>query len=64
MALDKTWCPDHFVCGNPNCRRSLIDVGFVEEQGQLFCEKDYEMYFAPHCGRCNSPIIGVCSTCN
>lgn len=58
MALDKTWCPDHFVCGNPNCRRPLVDVGFVEEQGQLFCERDYEAFFAPHCGRCNAPIVG------
>jgi hypothetical protein len=59
MAVDKTWCPEHFVCANPNCRRSLVDVGFVEEQGQLLCEKDYELYFAPHCARCDVPIVGV-----
>jgi hypothetical protein len=57
-ALDKTWCPDHFVCANPHCRTPLINVGFVEEEGQLFCEKDYEQYFAPRCGKCGRAIIG------
>ncbi|ELU02263.1 hypothetical protein CAPTEDRAFT_163591 [Capitella teleta] len=57
-ALDKTWCPNHFVCANPQCRQPLIDVGFVEEAGQLFCENDYRMYFAPHCGKCGDAIIG------
>jgi len=58
-ALDKTWCPDHFVCANPNCRVPLVNCGFVEEAGQLFCEKDYEQYFAPRCGKCGRAIIGV-----
>jgi hypothetical protein len=58
-ALDKTWCPNHFVCANPQCSRPLIDVGFVEEAGQLFCENDYRMYFAPRCGKCGDAIIGV-----
>jgi hypothetical protein len=57
-ALDKTWCPDHFVCANPNCRVPLVNCGFVEEAGQLFCERDYEQYFAPHCGKCGRSIIG------
>jgi len=58
-ALDKTWCPDHFICANPHCRAPLVNCGFVEEEGQLFCEKDYELYFAPHCGNCGRAIIGV-----
>lgn len=57
-ALDKTWCPDHFVCANPQCRVPLIDMGFVEEEGQLFCERDYEQYFAPRCHKCSAAIIG------
>jgi len=60
-ALDKTWCPDHFICANPHCRTLLVNCGFVEEEGQLFCEKDYELYFAPHCGKCTRAIIGVSS---
>ncbi len=58
-ALDKTWCPDHFICSNPQCRRPLMDIGFVEEAGQLFCESDYAQYFAPRCAKCGSAIIGV-----
>ena len=61
LALEKSWCPDHFLCSNPNCRQGLIDVGFVEENGQLFCENDYEQYFAPKCGKCGNAIIGVSS---
>lgn len=57
-ALDKTWCPDHFICANPTCRVPLINVGFVEEEGQLYCERDYEQYFAPKCGKCSRAIIG------
>jgi len=57
-ALDKTWCPDHFICANPHCQTSLISIGFVEEEGQLYCERDYEQYFAPKCGKCGRSIIG------
>jgi hypothetical protein len=57
-ALDKSWCPDHFICANPNCRVPLVNCGFVEEAGQLFCERDYEQYFAPRCGKCGHAIIG------
>ena len=58
-ALDKQWCPDHFMCSNPQCRCPLIGVGFVEEEGQLFCERDYEQYFAPRCGKCGRAIVRV-----
>ena len=59
LALDKSWCPDHFKCANPQCGRPLIDVGFVEEDGKLYCEKDYEQYLAPRCGKCGGAIVGV-----
>ncbi len=59
-ALDKTWCPDHFICTNPQCSCPLIGIGFVEEDGQLFCERDYEQYFAPRCGKCGCAIMRVC----
>ena len=59
LALDKSWCPDHFNCANPSCRRPLIDCGFVEEDGQLYCEKDYEQFMAPRCGKCGGAIVGV-----
>ncbi|CAI9726156.1 domain-binding 3-like isoform X7 [Octopus vulgaris] len=60
LAMGKSWCPAHFVCANPNCGVKLFDIGFVEEGGFLYCEKDYELYFAPHCHKCNQVIIGEC----
>ncbi|KAK7507203.1 hypothetical protein BaRGS_00001138 [Batillaria attramentaria] len=59
-ALGNCWCPDHFVCANPQCGTKLIDIGFVEDGGHLYCEKDYERYLAPHCKKCNGAIIGEC----
>lgn len=60
VAMGKSWCPDHFICANPRCGEKLIDIGFVEENGFLYCEKDYELYFAPHCAKCEAAIIGEC----
>ncbi|XP_052264867.1 PDZ and LIM domain protein 7-like isoform X2 [Dreissena polymorpha] len=59
-AMGKSWCPDHFICANPRCGNKLVDMGFVEEGGFLYCEKDYELYFAPHCFKCDAAIIGEC----
>lgn len=58
-ALGNCWCPDHFTCANPQCGVKLIDIGFVEDGGHLYCEKDYEKYLAPHCKKCNGAIVGV-----
>ncbi|XP_023231380.1 PDZ and LIM domain protein Zasp-like isoform X2 [Centruroides sculpturatus] len=60
VAIGKTWCPDHFLCSNNKCRRSLQDTGFVEEQQQLYCEHCYEAYFAPMCSKCGARIKGDC----
>lgn len=60
LAMGKSWCPDHFVCANPRCGVKLIDIGFIEEGGFLYCEKDYEQYFAPHCAKCEKAIVGEC----
>lgn len=32
-ALGRTWCPSNFVCNMDCCKKSLQDVGFVEEKG-------------------------------
>lgn len=58
VALGKTWCRDHFNCANNQCRRSLQEIGFVEEQGLLYCESCFEAYL-PICHKCNVPIKGV-----
>lgn len=59
-ALGKTWCPDHFVCSTGTCRKALIDMGFVEEQGALHCEDCYERFLAPICGKCDKRVKGDC----
>ncbi|ESO07751.1 hypothetical protein HELRODRAFT_75838, partial [Helobdella robusta] len=58
LAVNKIWCPDHFLCSNPNCRKPLSESGFVEENGQLFCKEDYEKFMAPRCSKCQRPIVG------
>lgn len=59
-ALGRIWCPDHFICATPSCRRPLQDLGFVEEQGQLYCEYCFEQYLAPPCAKCSAKIKGDC----
>lgn len=59
MALNKTWCPAHFICANTLCKKSLEEHGFVEEQGRLYCETCYETHFAPNCAKCGQRIKGV-----
>ncbi|KAF5283925.1 hypothetical protein FQR65_LT13686 [Abscondita terminalis] len=59
-ALGKIWCPDHFICAISSCRRPLQDLGFVQEQGQLYCEYCFEKYLAPPCSKCNAKIKGDC----
>lgn len=56
-AIGKAWHPEHFVCDG--CGESLQNQGFIEEGGKLYCEKDYNKYFAPHCDTCKQPISGV-----
>ncbi|XP_072402451.1 PDZ and LIM domain protein Zasp isoform X1 [Diabrotica undecimpunctata] len=59
-ALGKIWCPNHFICSTPSCRRPLQDIGFVEERGQLYCEYCFEQYLAPPCSKCGGKIKGDC----
>jgi len=59
-ALGKNWCPDCFHCATSSCCKPLIDVGFVEEQGNLYCEDCYEKFLAPTCAKCGNRIKGDC----
>ncbi|GBP41346.1 PDZ and LIM domain protein Zasp [Eumeta japonica] len=59
-ALGRIWCPEHFICVNASCRRQLQDIGFVEENGQLYCEYCFEQYIAPACDKCHAKIKGDC----
>ncbi|KAH9365186.1 hypothetical protein HPB48_000473 [Haemaphysalis longicornis] len=39
---------------------NVEDIGFVEEQGKLYCEHCYESYMAPICRKCGHRIKGIC----
>lgn len=56
----KIYCPEHFKCNTPTCRRPLIDIGFVEERGGLYCEFCWESYLAPECTKCRRRIKNEC----
>ncbi|KAM9858480.1 PDZ and LIM domain protein 5a isoform 3-T3 [Aulostomus maculatus] len=56
VAMGKSWHKEEFNCAH--CRTSLADIGFVEEQGSVYCEHCYEEFFAPTCRRCQTKILG------
>ncbi|XP_047185221.1 PDZ and LIM domain protein 5a isoform X3 [Scophthalmus maximus] len=56
VAMGKSWHKEEFNCAH--CRTSLADIGFVEEQGCVYCEHCYEDFFAPTCSRCQTKILG------
>ncbi|XP_026972735.1 PDZ and LIM domain protein 5 isoform X2 [Sagmatias obliquidens] len=56
VALGKSWHPEEFNCAH--CKNTMAYIGFVEEQGALYCELCYERFFAPVCGRCQRKILG------
>uniref|UniRef100_A0A4W5PEN9 PDZ and LIM domain 5a n=1 Tax=Hucho hucho TaxID=62062 RepID=A0A4W5PEN9_9TELE len=56
VAMGKSWHPEEFNCAH--CQTSLADIGFVEEQGSVYCEHCYEDFFAPSCSRCQLKILG------
>uniref|UniRef100_A0AC11C9Y5 PDZ and LIM domain 5 n=1 Tax=Ovis aries TaxID=9940 RepID=A0AC11C9Y5_SHEEP len=56
VALGKSWHPEEFNCAH--CKNTMAYIGFVEEQGALYCELCYEKFFAPECGRCQRKILG------
>uniref|UniRef100_A0A4W6D1T0 PDZ and LIM domain 5b n=1 Tax=Lates calcarifer TaxID=8187 RepID=A0A4W6D1T0_LATCA len=56
VAMGMSWHPEEFNCAH--CHSSLADRGFVEERGQVYCERCYEQFFAPTCARCNQKVLG------
>ncbi|CAF1563997.1 unnamed protein product [Adineta ricciae] len=57
-AIGHCYCVNHFTCSN--CSTNLIDCGFVEENGKLYCERDFEQFLAPHCAKCSQSILKEC----
>ncbi|CAJ0918142.1 unnamed protein product, partial [Mesorhabditis belari] len=60
LAQGLSWCPEHFICANASCGRRLLECGFVEENGQKFCENCFENNIAPRCAKCARPIVSDC----
>ncbi|NP_001002654.2 PDZ and LIM domain protein 5a [Danio rerio] len=56
VAMGKSWHPEEFTCAH--CSVSLSELGFVEEQGSVYCQHCYEEFFAPTCSRCHHKILG------
>uniref|UniRef100_A0A671XUF3 PDZ and LIM domain 5b n=1 Tax=Sparus aurata TaxID=8175 RepID=A0A671XUF3_SPAAU len=56
VAMGKSWHPEEFNCAH--CHSSLAENGFVEERGQVYCERCYEQFLAPTCARCQQKILG------
>lgn len=58
-AMNREFCKQHFTCSRPGCC-NILEEGFVEEDGNIYCIADYEQYFAPRCAKCSCPIVGEC----
>jgi paxillin len=40
-----------------NCQKSLLDCGYLEEEGELLCEVCYQDKYAPKCAHCKHAIL-------
>ncbi|KAI5646949.1 LIM domain-containing protein [Phthorimaea operculella] len=50
------WHTNCFVCAQ--CFRVFPDGVFYEFEGRKYCERDFQVLFAPCCGKCGEFIIG------
>jgi paxillin len=60
QALNRTYHPEHFVCGN--CQMPLGTSNFYEQDGVPNCERCYQELFCSRCAHCDEPITGKCIT--
>eukprot|EP00026_Physarum_polycephalum_P007425 Phypoly_transcript_07485.p1 GENE.Phypoly_transcript_07485~~Phypoly_transcript_07485.p1 ORF type:complete len:486 (+),score=54.91 Phypoly_transcript_07485:161-1618(+) len=60
QALNRTYHPEHFVCGN--CQVPLGTSNFYEQDGVPNCERCYQELFCSRCAHCDEPITGKCVT--
>uniref|UniRef100_A0A0A9Y9F0 Transforming growth factor beta-1-induced transcript 1 protein n=1 Tax=Lygus hesperus TaxID=30085 RepID=A0A0A9Y9F0_LYGHE len=56
IAKGKAYHPGCFTC--TVCHTSLTGVGFLEKDGDVYCERDYYAKFNPRCKQCDEVIIG------
>ncbi|CAF3448414.1 unnamed protein product [Rotaria socialis] len=55
-AAGKIWHTQCFVCAQ--CFQPFENGIFFEYEGRKYCERDFQMLFAPCCAECNQVIIG------
>ncbi|KAI6188966.1 PDZ and LIM domain protein Zasp [Aphelenchoides besseyi] len=53
-ALQRQWHPECFTC--QHCRRPFGNTAFYLENGQPYCEKDWNQLFTTKCVSCKFPI--------
>ncbi|XP_061119226.1 PDZ and LIM domain protein 5-like isoform X2 [Conger conger] len=53
-ALKQTWHVDCFLC--TSCKQPIRDRTFHLEEGQPYCERDYNSLFSTNCHGCDFPI--------
>ncbi|CAB1352892.1 unnamed protein product [Coregonus sp. 'balchen'] len=56
VAMGMSWHPEEFNCSH--CHTSLVEYGFVEERGTVYCAHCYEKFFAPTCTSCQQKVLG------
>ncbi|XP_052314092.1 PDZ and LIM domain protein 5-like isoform X2 [Oncorhynchus keta] len=56
VAMGMSWHPEEFNCSH--CHMSLVESGFVEERGTVYCAHCYEKFFAPTCTNCKQKVLG------
>ncbi|XP_055723194.1 PDZ and LIM domain protein 5-like isoform X2 [Salvelinus fontinalis] len=56
VAMGMSWHPEEFNCSH--CHASLVESGFVEERGTVYCAHCYEKFFAPTCTSCQQKVLG------
>ncbi|XP_013993777.1 PDZ and LIM domain protein 5 isoform X3 [Salmo salar] len=56
VAMGMSWHPEEFNCSH--CHMSLVESGFVEERGTVYCAHCYEKFFAPTCTSCQQKVLG------
>ncbi|KAM9517121.1 PDZ and LIM domain protein 5b isoform 1-T1 [Salvelinus alpinus] len=56
VAMGMSWHPEEFNCSH--CHASLVESGFVEERGTVYCAHCYEEFFAPTCTSCKQKVLG------
>lgn len=52
----EVWHPQCFLCAQ--CFQQFPDGVFYEYDGRKYCEHDFNVLFAPCCGRCTEFVVG------